>query len=115
MVILGLRAADKMVGTTASVVKTTPSAVGTTESVVKTTPSVVKTPPSAVKALPTGAVRAEAVRYFFANYLALTADNPSFIVNFAETYISNMRKICIFLYALLLCLSSYGQARRNTL
>ena len=26
-----------------------------------------------------------------------------------------MRKICIFLYALLLCLSSYGQARRNTL
>ena len=26
-----------------------------------------------------------AVRYFFANYLALTADNPSFIAKFAET------------------------------
>ena len=122
MLFVGLRAAEKMVGTTASVVKTPSSAVGTTASVVKTSPSVVKIPPSVVKTLPTVvktlpsvATRAEAVRYFFANYLALTADNPSFIVNFAETYISNMRKICIFLYALLLCLSSYGQARRNTL
>lgn len=129
MVFVGLRAAEKMVGTTASVVKTTPLAVGTAASVVKTSssavgtaasvvkisPSVVKIPPSVVKTLLSVAARAEAVRYFFANYLALTADNPSFIVNFAETYISNMRKICIFLYALLLCLSSYGQARRNTL
>ena len=108
MVFVGLKAADKAVGTAASVEKTSSSVVGTAASVVKTTPAV-------VKALPSVAARAEAVRYFFSNYLALTADNPSFIVNFAETYISNMRKICIFLYALLLCLSSYGQARRNTL
>ncbi len=143
MVIVGLRPAEKMVGTAASVVKTPSSAVGAVASVVKTpssmvgtTASMVKTTPSAVGAVasvvetsssavgavasvaktpPSVAVRTEAVRYFFANYLALSADNPSFIVNFAETYISNMRKICIFLYALLLCLSSYGQARRNTL
>ena len=115
MVIVGLGTAEKMVGTAASVVKTLPSVAGTAVSFVKTLPSVVRTPPLVVKTPPSVATRAEAVRYFFANYLALTADNPSFIVNFAETYISNMRKICIFLYALLLCLSSYGQARRNTL
>ena len=104
MVIVGLRAAEKMVGTAASVVKTsssvvgtaasvvktTPAAVGAVASVVKTPPSVVKTPPSVVKTLPSLAARAEALHYFFANYLALTADNPSFIVNFAETYILSL-------------------------
>lgn len=71
MLFVGLRAAEKMVGTTASVVKTPSSAVGTTASVVKTSPSVVKIPPSVAKTLPTVvktlpsvATRAEAVRYF---------------------------------------------------